>query len=808
MDKNSIEKKWQKKWDDLKLGVYDENKPGKKYYMLEMFSYPSAANLHLGHWYNFGLSDSFARFKMMTGYNVFQPMGFDSFGLPAENYAIKYNVHPKDNTNKSIATMEEQLRAMGAMFDWTKTLRTSEPEYFKWTQWLFLQLYKHGLAYQKDAAVNWCPGCMTVIANEQVIDGGCERCSSVVEKKSMKQWFFKITAYAQELIDTIDALDWPEKSKIMQKNWIGRSEGGEIEFLVADSGLSFRVYTTRADTLFGVSYAVLAPENPLVDKITTKEQSEAVADYRRAVMLTPEIDRLSTVKEKTGVFTGAYALNPINNEKIPVFIADYVLYTYGTGAVMGVPAHDTRDYEFAKKYSLPIKRVIENKDTDDTLPFVGDGYMVSSLGYNGLYGDEARRAVLSGLQAKNLGEQRVNYRLRDWSVSRQRYWGAPIPIIYCDKCGTVPVEDKDLPVDLPYDVNFTPNGQSPLRSHEGYMNVKCPKCGANAKRDPDTLDTFVCSSWYYLRYPDANNDKTAFDPAIVNKMLPVDKYVGGAEHVCMHLLYARFVTKALRDMGHINFSEPFKSLIHQGMILGADGTKMSKSRGNTVNPDTYIKELGSDVLRTYLAFGFNYTEGGPWSEDGLKAINRFYERIERISQKYIIASENAPVKEADEKELGYVLHNTIKSMRADIENFSFNTAIARSMELLNAIYKYDALDANNPQSARNAIITLIKLLAPFAPHLCDEMHNKMTGEASVFLEPYPDFDPKKLLRDEVEIVVQINSKIKCKIIVPAGIDSKTLEAHALNDAQVIAALNGAAVKKVIAIPGRLINVIV
>ncbi|KAJ50443.1 leucyl-tRNA ligase [Clostridium tetanomorphum DSM 665] len=623
----SVDKKWQKKWEESNLYKFDKNKDGKKLYVLEMFSYPSASKLHAGHWFNYGPVDSWARVKRMQGFNVFQPMGFDAFGLPAENFAIKTKIHPKDSTMKNIETMEEQLKAMGAMFNWENEIITCNPDYYKWTQWVFLKLYEKGLAYRKKAPVNWCPSCNTVLANEQVIDGACERCNTEVTKKDLTQWFLKITDYAEELLQKLDELDWPEKTKAMQRHWIGKSTGAEVTFKIHNSDLKFDVFTTRADTLFGVTYVVLAPENPLVDKITTDENKESVEAYKNQAKKQSDIERQSITREKTGVFTGSYAINPVNERKVPIWVADYVLNTYGTGAVMAVPAHDERDFAFATKYDLPIERVIEG---GDSLPYTEAGIMINSDEFNGMNSDEGRKAIVEKLSKNGLGTEKINYRLRDWLVSRQRYWGAPIPIIHCDKCGIVPVPESQLPVELPYNVEFAPDGKSPLAKSEEFINTTCPVCGGHARREADTLDTFVCSSWYYLRYPDNKNSEKAFDSELINEILPVDKYVGGPEHACMHLLYARFITKALRDMGYLNFDEPFLSLTHQGLILGPDGQKMSKSKGNTIAPDDYIKEYGSDVFRMYLMFGFDYSEGGAWSDDTIKAIGRFIDRVERI----------------------------------------------------------------------------------------------------------------------------------------------------------------------------------
>lgn len=805
MDYKAVEAKWKSYWDAHDTYRFHKENADKKYYVLEMFSYPSGSNLHLGHWYNYGLSDSYARFMKMRGYEVYQPMGFDAFGLPAENYAIKTGVHPKDSTMKNIATMEKQLKAMGAMFDWDSELYTCAPEYYKWTQWLFLQLYKKGLAYQKLSPVNWCSSCNTVIANEQVVEGACERCGTPIVRKEMNQWFLKITAYAEELLACLPGLDWPEKTKLMQKNWIGRSEGGEVEFDLEGGG-SFRVFTTRADTLYGVSYVVLAPEHPLVDKITTDAQRAAVAEYKAQAARSSDIERLSTAKEKTGVFTGAYCINPINGARVPVWIADYCLASYGTGAVMGVAAHDTRDYDFCVKHDLPVVRVIRSKDgSADELPFVEHGIMTNSGAFDGMTTEEGRIAVLKKLETLGKGGIKVNYRLRDWSVSRQRYWGAPIPIIHCEHCGAVPVPEKDLPVELPYNVNFTPDGKSPLGKCEEFMNTICPVCGKPARRDPDTLDTFVCSSWYYLRYPDNKNADKPFDTEWINKMLPVDKYVGGAEHACMHLLYARFITKALRDMGFVNFDEPFTSLVHQGLILGADGEKMSKSKGNVVNPDPYIAEYGSDALRLYLMFGFSYIEGGPWSDDGIKSAARFLDRVERIVRKCAPHTGTVPYG-AKEKQLDYALHFCIKSVTADFAAFSFNTAVARVMELVNAMYKYDS-EGGAPAFLHGVAQTLVRLLAPMVPHTAEELNEILGNRESVFLSPYPVCDESKLIKDETELAVQINSKVKSKIVLPAAMDKAAIEKAVLSNEDIVKLLDGKTPKKVVVIPGRLVNIV-
>ena len=811
MDMKSVERKWQTKWEKSKQNVFNKKSNKKKWYVLEMFSYPSGANLHVGHWYNYGPTDTYARFKKMQGLEVFQPMGFDAFGLPAENYAIKTGIHPKDSTEKNIKTMETQLRNMGAMFDWTAEIKTCEEDYYKWTQWLFVQLYKKGLAYRKEALVNWCPDCGTVLANEQVIDGKCERCNSVILRKDMTQWFLKITDYAEELLTDLKKIDWPEKTKLMQKNWIGKSTGCEIYF-ECETGDTITVFTTRPDTVFGVNYVVLAPEHPLVNKLKEAhpEQAEAIDAYVRYAAEANDIDRLSTAREKTGVFTGSYAIHPLTNKKVPIYLADYVLYSYGTGAVMAVAAHDERDYAFAKKYGLPVTQVIQKKGGETILPFCEDGILVNSGMFDGLSGDEARDAIAVHLTKIGKGGKKVNYRLRDWSVSRQRYWGAPIPMIHCPKCGVVAVPEKDLPVKLPYDVEFRPSGRSPLASNEAFMKCTCPECGAKAQRDPDTLDTFVCSSWYFLRYPEAKNDKQAFTAEVANKMAPVDVYVGGPEHACMHLLYARFITKALRDMGYINFDEPFTRLVHQGIILGPDGNRMSKSKGNVISPDKYIEEYGSDIFRLYLMFGFSYTEGGPWNDDGIKSIAKFTDRVERLVTKSLeYSAENArenmtPV----DKLLNFAKHSALKCITRDVEEFSFNTSIARLMEYVNALTKYDnEVENKNVVFYKECINDLIRMFAPFAPHFSEELWAVTGHKTSVFDEEYPVVDEKALVKDEVEYAVQVNSKIRAKLMIPEGLSDEDIQDTVCAYEEIAQLIEGKTIKKCIIVRGRLVNII-
>jgi leucyl-tRNA synthetase len=799
-----VEKKWQQKWEETGLYKFDRSRVDNKKYILEMFSYPSGARLHLGHWYNYGLSDTYARFKRMQGFEIFQPMGFDAFGLPAENYAIKTGIHPEDSTLSNIETMEKQLKAMGAMFDWDYEVKTCMPDYYRWTQWCFLQLYKRGLAYRKAAPVNWCEGCNTVLANEQVVEGACERCHTPVKRKHLTQWFFKITDYAERLLQNLDNIDWPEKTKMMQRNWIGKSVGGEVTFAL-ENGESFTVFTTRADTLFGCTYAVLAPEHPLTLKIATDAQKKAVEEYIDYAAHASEIDRLSTTREKTGVFTGAYAINPVNGRRIPVYAADYVLATYGTGAVMAVPAHDERDFEFATKYGLPIERVVAGLEgEDDTLPYVGYGVLVSSEEFSGLPVEEGKKAILNKLKSEGKGDFKVNYRLRDWLISRQRYWGAPIPIVYCDHCGEVPVPESELPVRLPHDVDFKPDGTSPLLKSKSFMNATCPKCGGPARRDADTMDTFVCSSWYFLRYPDSQNSEKAFDSDWINKMLPVDTYIGGAEHACMHLLYARFFTMALHDMGYVDFDEPFSRLVHQGVILGPDGARMSKSRGNVISPDSYIQKYGSDALRAYLGFGFSYIEGGPWNEDGIRSMHKFLERVERIVCR--LSEVTASSKEGT-KALLYAQNYAVKCVSADIEQFSFNTAIARIMEFVNALAKY--LDVSPDKAvSKEAARVLVKLLAPFTPHFSEELWEQLGETYSVFNQPYPVCDEAALVLDTVEMPLQINGKVRARFNVPSDATAADIEKQIMATPSLVAHFDGKAVRKVIIVPGRIANIVV
>ncbi|MCL2755485.1 MAG: leucine--tRNA ligase [Firmicutes bacterium] len=789
MNYPEIHKKWQKYWQKNNVNKFDMNSSKPKYYTLEMFPYPSGANLHLGHFFNFAPCDTHARFKRMMGYNVFHPMGFDAFGLPAENHALSTGTHPHDNTIINMEKFRKQLDELGGMYPWEYTLTTCFPEYYTGTQWLFLQLFRHGLAYQKESTVNFCDKCKTVIANEQVIDGECERCSSEVIRRDMKQWFFKITDFAGELLDGIDGLDWPNKTKTMQQNWIGRSCGANVIFNVENSKDTIEVFTTRIDTIFGATFIVLAPENCLVKRVTTSEQEKAIDAYIKKTAKKSDIERMEN-HEKTGVFTGGYAINPASGKRVPIYIADYVLNNYGTGAVMGVPAHDERDHEFATKYKIEIKQVIKTDKEDACVTEFGT--LINSDKYNDLSSEQAIIQITKDLEKIKSAKHSITYRLRDWSMSRQRYWGVPIPIVYCECCGIVPVPESQLPVKLPYINDFKPHGAPPLANDENFVNTTCPSCNGPAKRETETMDTFVCSSWYFLSYPSVGNvgmTGIPWDKKITEKMLPVDKYIGGAEHACMHLLYARFITRFLHKYGYINFAEPFKSLVHQGMILAPDGQKMSKSKGNTITPDKYIEQYGSDVLRMYMLFGFNYIDGGPWNDATLKSITRFIERVEKIISQISCETET-------DDEVQYVRASTIKNVKHDLDSFSFNTAVARCMEFLNAIH-------TSKNKSRESVIDLILLLAPMMPHIAEEFfellreHNK----TSIFDEKFPIPNQKFLERSDIEIVVQVNSKIKERL---------TIKKDATQD-EVVALcksfIGDTSPKKIIYVPNKLINFI-
>jgi leucyl-tRNA synthetase len=852
----AAEVKWQKRWEKEKIyqtNLEDYSRP--KYYNLVMFPYPSGDKLHIGHWYNFAPSDSWGRYMRMKGYNVFEPQGYDSFGLPAENYAIKSGVHPTVSIAQNIEYMRKQLREMGPMYDYDKEIVTSDPLYYQWTQWVFLQLYKKGLAYRKKAPVNWCPSCQTVLANEQVELGFCERCKHEVTKKDLTQWFFKIRDFAERLLD-FKNLDWPAKTRLMQQNWIGKSIGSEIDFEVTDSrgnllGQKIKVFTTRIDTLFGATYVVLAPEHPLVEKITTPKHLENVREYVKKTRKETDIARSSEDRVKTGVETGAYAINPVNGEQIPIWIADYVLVTYGTGAVMAVPAHDERDYAFAKKYKLPIipviapivkkavgaggkggeaksatgpgaggKDLVANKkggkagkeprvhktsaEEAEVLKkgvlkliakgaFTEDGILIDSGDFTGLTSEEARGKITESLKIDGRGGFNVNYRLRDWLISRQRYWGAPIPIVYCKKCGEVPVPEEDLPVELPHDVDFTPkgDGKSPLNTVSSFVNTKCPQCGGKAEREVDTMDTFVDSSWYFLRYPSARLTGKPFDKKINKYWQPVDMYIGGPEHACMHLMYARFINMVLFDLGYTDFEEPFKRLVHQGMIT-KDGAKMSKSKGNVVSPDAFVEKYGSDVFRMYLMFMGPFSDGGDWNDKGITGIARFVEKF------FILARSRDVV--ADKTALHRALHRTIKKVTEDIEKFQFNTAIAALMEFVNFAGKQGIDDESKK--------TITLLIAPLAPHLAEEIWEQLGGGFTIFDHSWPKFDPKLIISDTLKLPIQVNGKLRGQIEVPLDEPQVSILKQAAAAENVVKFIGDKKIIKEIYVPGRLVNFVV
>ncbi len=828
-DHATFERKWREYWEREGLYRTDLDDTERKLYVLVMFIYPSGDRLHIGHWYNYGPTDTWARYRRLCGYNVFEPFGYDAFGLPAENYAIKHGKHPAESTRENIDFIRRQLKAIGAMYDWSAEIDTSAPEYYMWTQWVFLQLYHRGLAYKKGASVNWCPSCKTVLAREQVIgENECERCSARVMKKDLVQWFFRITDYADRLLEGLDRIDWPEKTKTMQRNWIGRSEGAEIVFSVpkrfvrdGDEPVELPVFTTRPDTLFGATYMVLAPEHPAVERITDPERLEEVRAYREQAGTVSEIERTSTVREKTGVFTGACAINPADNREIPVWISDYILMSYGTGAIMAVPAHDERDFEFARKFDLPIVEVIRDPERPGTEPLeeasTGPGVMVNSGPFTGMGHREGAEAVVEELKKSGRADFRVNYRLRDWLVSRQRYWGAPIPVVTCDSCGEVPVPEEDLPVVLPEKVDFTPagDGKSPLARSEEFVNTSCPRCGGPAKRETDTMDTFVCSSWYFLRYLSPGRSDIPFDRDLVKKWLPVDQYVGGAEHAVMHLMYARFVTMVLHDLGHIDFEEPFTRLRHQGTITN-QGAKMSKSRGNVIHPEEFIEKFGSDTFRMYLMFMGSYEEGGDWDNTGINGIHRFLGRVWRLYGQYPLSSRDAAGPGPGEAAAGEGgqsllrdLHYTIKSVTGDLEAFQFNTAIARLMELVNALYRYTQETAEPDRGLLAGVLTKLNiLLAPFAPHMAEELWQMGGNRRSVFTASWPSWDERFLARDTVTMAVQVNGRVRGEIEVAPGLEEEAVVEKALQVEKVRKLVNEKPIRKAIVVKNRIVNLVV
>ena len=821
-----FEEKWQKKWENEGLYKAEENSEAENYYALEMFPYPSG-RLHMGHVRVYSIGDVMARFKRMRGYNVLHPMGWDAFGLPAENAAIeKGNVHPQEWTRDNIQQMKKQLKSMGLSYDWDREVATSSKDYYHWTQWLFLQMFKNDLAYKQEAAVNWCPSCETVLANEQVVNEGCERCGTEVEPRELEQWFLKITDYADRLLDDFKELEnWPEKVKTMQKNWIGRSEGTRINFHLKDLDEHLEVFTTRPDTLYGATYMVLAPEHPLVnDLIKGTKKEEEVKKFIAKVKKQKEEERTSAETEKFGVFTGAYAINPVNEKEIPIYIANYVLMSYGTGAIMAVPAHDQRDFDFAKKYDILIKAVIQPEDKEEKLKgsemeeaYSEAGYLINSDKYNGLSVDEAFTKMAEDFSKAGFGKLETNYRLRDWLISRQRYWGAPIPIVYCDDCGAVAVPENDLPVELPHDVEFSPTGESPLKQVDEFVNTTCPKCGGPAKRETDTMDTFVDSSWYFLRYTDANNKEKAFSKEKADKWFPVDQYIGGIEHAILHLLYSRFFTKVVHDMGMAEAVEPFTNWLAQGMVL-KDGAKMSKSKGNVVDPKDILEEYGADTARLFILFASPPEKDLEWSNKGVEGAHRFLNRVWRYITENIelIKNEEAEIKvdklDKEAKKLYRIMHSSIKKVSEDIgERLNFNTAISAIMELTNEVYSYlnDRAQAEINSSLLGSVAeNTLLLLAPFAPFMSEELWEKIGYEKSVHKASWPEYNESALEKDEITIVIQINGKVREKINVDADISEEEVKEKVMKEEKVQSYLEGNELIKTIYVPSKLVNLVI
>lgn len=808
-----IEDKWVKFWDENKTYKTLDDSPKEKYYALSMFPYPSG-KLHMGHVRNYTITDVIARFKRAKGYNVLHPMGWDSFGMPAENAAIQHGANPREWTYSNMDYMKYQLKKLGLSVDWDREVATCKEDYYKWTQWLFIQLYKKGLAYKKQAPVNWCEHCSTVLANEQVIEGKCWRCNNEVTKKNLWQWFLKITDYAEVLLDDLDKLTgWGDNVKTMQKNWIGKSYGTILKFKVKEiEGLEIPVFTTRPDTAYGITYLVVAPEYKDIEKLTTKENEEAVLKYRENAKKMSEIDRLSNERIKTGVPLGTHIINPFTGRICPIWAADYAIVDYGTGAVMAVPAHDERDYDFAKKYNLPIIQVIDGENYSPDCAYIDPGVLVNSGEFNGINNEKAKKLITKYAEDKGFGYSKVQFRLRDWLISRQRYWGAPIPVVYCDKCGCVPVPDNQLPVKLPVDVDFSVQGKSPVLTSKTFIDTKCPICGADAKRETDTMDTFICSSWYYMRYSDARNDKEAFNKKLVNKWLPVDQYVGGIEHAILHLLYSRFFTKALKDIGLLDFDEPFKNLLTQGMVL-KDGSKMSKSKGNTVDPDEIFKTYGADTARLFIISDSPPARDFDWSDAGVEGCYKFLCRVYRLYSKYqdkikldYVIPDNPDKKSAD---LIREVHIAIKKITSDIENeFQFNTVVSKYRELTNSIYEYirDEKDINY-EVLSFALIALLKLISPVVVFMSEEIYQTIGGSGSIHNLDWPKFDEEKTKQNNITLIVQINGKIRDKIETTSGQTNDELSKLALESDKVKQFMGDMKVIKTIVVPDKIVNIV-
>ena len=805
-----IEKKWQDRWEKEKTYSVTDDGDGENWYELTMYPYPSG-DLHVGHWFAMTGADIHARFKSMRGYNVLHPMGFDAFGLNAENAAIARNIHPHTWTMNNIERMRNQLRTLGPMYDWKREVLTCVPEYYKWNQWFFLQFNKKGLAYRDNAPVNWCPSCVTVLANEQVINGLCERCDSEVTHRDMNQWFLKITDYAEELLDQ-SKIDWPERINTMQKNWIGKSEGVEIEFDISEYNLeqeTLKTFTTRIDTIYGVTFVVMAPEHPLVPFLTTNENDHEVQTYITKSRQASEIERLSTEREKTGVFTGSFCINKLTGDKVPILVGDYVLHSYGTGVVMGVPAHDQRDFEFASRYELPIKVVVSPTEWNGqplTEAFVGRGVQVNSGPFDGLDNSEAMAGIIKMIEDRGFGKRQINYRMRDWLISRQRYWGTPIPIIYCDLCGTVPVPDEELPVILPEAAEFLPTGESPLALHEDFVNTECPNCKGSATRETDTMDTFVDSSWYFLRYTSPNFKDAAYDPETVNNWNPVDQYTGGVEHAVMHLLYARFFVKAIRDLGLISFHEPFQRLFNQGTII-YKGAKMSKSRGNVIAPDEYVKGVGADVVRTYLMFIGPWDQGGEWNDSGINGAARWLNRVWELASQ---DKDGLPLKGSpiSDKNLERDMHLAIKKVTGDLDRFKYNTAISSLMEYTTQISEQHRQGQVSVNVWTTALDNLLIMMSPIVPHLTEELWESIGNSFSIHKQEWPKYDSDLATHEEITLVVQVNGKLRDRIQAPAELEEEGAKQMAFSSEKVEGYLQGKEIKKIIYIKGRLINIVV
>lgn len=809
-----IEKKWQEEWEKAGLYRVTEEPSRPKKYILEMFPYPSGP-IHIGHVRNYSIADVVARYFTMQGFNVLHPIGFDAFGMPAENAAIAHGVHPKKWTYENIKTMRRQLRSLGYSYDWKREVVTCDPDYYRWGQWIFLKFWERGLVYRKKAPVNWCPSCDTVLANEQVIAGGCWRCETEVEKRDLEQWFFKITAYAEELLQALDELKgWPEKVKLMQRNWIGRSEGAMVDFKLKGSDKTIPIFTTRPDTLWGVTFFVLSPEHPLVNKLIKDGETASAVEKMKKEMLRASVEEIG----KKGVFTGAYVINPVNEEEVPVWVGNYVLMEYGTGAIMAVPAHDQRDFEFAKQFNLPIRVVIEptGRDVDSCnlgKAYEGEGVMVNSGPFNGTFSKEGIKKVTQWLEKKGVGRYEVNYRLRDWLISRQRYWGNPIPMIYCDDCGIVPVPEKDLPVILPEDVELKAGGGSPLASHKEFVLVECPKCGRKAGRETDTMDTFTCSSWYYFRYTSPHEANIIFNQKAAAYWMPVDQYIGGIEHAILHLLYSRFFTKVFRDMGLTPINEPFTNLLTQGMVI-KDGAKMSKSKGNVVVPEDTIQAYGADTTRLFILFAAPPEKELDWRDQGAEGVNRFLKRLWKLVNENIATLNDSTEKEFDEldRELESALHRTIQRVTNDIENrFNFNTAIAAMMELVNLLQDYQRKKkrAERPRNLIKKVTkNLLLLLAPFVPHLTEELWHRLGESGSIHQAAWPKYDAELAQGKTIEIAVQVSGKVRNRIAVSVDATDEELKELALTSKKIRGYLEGKSIEKVFVVPGRLVNIVV